>query len=326
MKTKMNKDSSILVIGGLGYIGINLLLHLKNQGYKNVKVIQKNWQNKWKRLANLNIQYSASEGELLSHEYGEIYDPVRSLILNSNIVILLAANSSTSALPTKENVINNIVFPRKVAELLKEDQHLIFASSASVYGGIEDNFVETRDDLIPLNFYGYSKLVAERNLNFKHVTSLRFFNVYGGHFESEKGDMCSVVTRWVNTEYNSVGRIHLFESANPNYKHGEQCRDFIHVKDIASIIELAMWKKVGGVFNAGTGKATTYLDLAREVLKQKGLNPSFYISFQSLPMHLNNQYQYRTCADIDKLKHELGYHCNFISIEDGIKETIQVNK
>lgn len=203
---------------------------------------------------------------------------------------------------------------------------LIYASSAATYGGGElgyDDNHEVIPSLKPLNPYGDSKndfdvwaIKQEKKPFF--WAGLKFFNVYGPN-EYHKGRMASVVFHAFN-QIKEKGSMKLFRSHNPDYKNGEQLRDFVYVKDVADVIVFLMeHRKNSGIYNLGSGQARTFLDLTKATFKAMGKEED--ISFIDTPEDIRDKYQYFTEASMDKLK-AIGYDKPFTSLEDGVKDYV----
>jgi ADP-L-glycero-D-manno-heptose 6-epimerase len=206
---------------------------------------------------------------------------------------------------------------------------LVYASSAATYGGGEFGYEdshETIEKLKPLNPYGESKhdfdkwaLGRERKPYF--WTGLKFFNVYGPN-EYHKGRMASVVYHTFS-QVSSTGKMKLFRSHNASYKDGEQLRDFIYVKDVVNVCYWLMHHRVSasnGIYNLGSGKARTFLDLVKNVFHAMGKTES--IEFIDTPADIRDTYQYFTEANMNKLK-TIGYTVPFYSLEEGVEEYVK---
>ena len=215
----------------------------------------------------------------------------------------------------------------------KENIRLIYASSAATYGdgslGFKDiQSYEYIKSLRPMNVYGWSKHQADirsffldRYLNFSppQWVGIKFFNVYGEN-EFHKNSMKSVVLKTYE-EILKNEHTKLFKSYNKLYLDGEQSRDFVYVKDCISILIWYMENEnVSGIYNLGTGKSRTFLDLVCNVYKimKKNVN----IKFIDMPENIKIQYQYETKADLSNIR-KLGYKGQFHSLEDGIKSYIE---
>ena len=204
---------------------------------------------------------------------------------------------------------------------------LVYASSAATYGlgelGYEDNH-EIVQQLKPLNPYGKSKndfdkwaLTQEKQPYF--WVGLKFFNVYGPN-EYHKGRMASVIFHAFN-QIKETGAMKLFQSHNPNYKDGEQLRDFVYVKDVVEVcFFLLNHRKNSGLYNLGTGKARTFLDLVNNTFKALDKKPN--ISFIPTPVDIRDKYQYFTKANMNKLK-AIGYDKPFTTLEEGVADYVK---
>ncbi len=206
---------------------------------------------------------------------------------------------------------------------------LIYASSAATYGlgdfGYKDDH-DIVDRLKPLNPYGDSKndfdkwALAEKRKPY-FWAGIKFFNVYGPN-EYHKGRMASVVFHTFN-QVQSTGGMKLFRSHNPEFKDGEQLRDFIYVEDAVDVLYWLMHhrkKESSGLYNLGTGQARSFIDLATATFKGMGLEPN--ISFIDTPEDLRDKYQYFTEADMSKLRNA-GYDKPFTSLESGVEQYVK---
>lgn len=204
---------------------------------------------------------------------------------------------------------------------------MVYASSAATYGlgefGYEDN-QEVIGKLKPLNPYGDSKndfdkwAIAQEKKPYFWV-GLKFFNVYGPN-EYHKGRMASVIMH----AYNQIlekGSVKLFRSHNPEYKDGEQLRDFVYVKDIVDVCYFLLHhRKDSGIYNLGSGKARTFLDLVKNTFAGVGKEPK--IEFIDTPIDIRDKYQYFTEANMTKLK-SIGYSKPFHTLEEGVKDYVE---
>jgi len=203
---------------------------------------------------------------------------------------------------------------------------LVYASSAATYGngefGYDDN-EQIIPKLKPLNPYGDSKndfdiwaLQQEKQPFF--WAGLKFFNVYGPN-EYHKSRMASVIFHAYN-QIKSSGKMKLFRSHKPEYTDGGQMRDFVYVKDVCNVIVFLMrHRKNSGIYNLGSGKARTFLDLAKNTFVNMGVTED--ISFIDTPVDIRDKYQYFTEANMNKLKN-IGYAEKFHTLEEGIKDYV----
>ncbi len=204
---------------------------------------------------------------------------------------------------------------------------LIYASSAATYGLGELGFDDNHDiisDLKPLNPYGdskndFDKWALEQPSSPPHWYGLKFFNVYGPN-EYHKGRMASVILHTFR-QVSATGAMKLFRSHNPDYKNGEQLRDFIYIEDVLKVIHFLFAKQpTSGLYNLGTGKARTFLDLATATFHAFNKIPD--ISYIDTPADIRDKYQYFTEANMSKLQ-KAGYEAPFVELEDGVKEYVQ---
>lgn len=204
---------------------------------------------------------------------------------------------------------------------------LVYASSAATYGMGEAGYDDDEGkigDLKPLNPYGESKnefdnwaIVQKKEPLF--WAGLKFFNVYGPN-EYHKGRMASVVFHAYH-QIKETGKMKLFRSHRPDYADGEQKRDFVYVKDVTDVCYFFMHnRKNSGIYNVGSGKARTFLDLTRAVFK--AMNKKENIEFIDTPEDIRDKYQYFTEAKMDKLYSKAGYDKSFHSLEDGIVDYV----
>ena len=208
---------------------------------------------------------------------------------------------------------------------LNKDIRFIYASSAATYGSGENGFSDKVDLKIlnPLNPYGHSKhkfdLWAQEQGALDQIVGLKYFNVFGPG-EYHKKEMQSMIRRGFLQVLDS-GKIRLFKSHNPEYSDGGQERDFLYIKDA---IEMTLFfldnSKIGGIFNAGTGVVRTWNDLAAIVFKAMGRNIA--IEYVDMPPSIRDQFQYRTCAKIGKIR-DAGYSQPITSLEEATMDYIQ---
>ncbi|MCS7077688.1 MAG: ADP-glyceromanno-heptose 6-epimerase [Bacteroidia bacterium] len=205
---------------------------------------------------------------------------------------------------------------------------LIYASSAATYGMGEYGFKDDENLLSilkPMNPYAeskhnFDKWAIQRKEKPFFWAGLKFFNVYGPN-EYHKGRMASVIFHAFN-QIQETGKIKLFRSHHPNFKDGEQMRDFIYVKDVCKVIIFLMENRTSsGIYNLGTGKARTFLDLAIQIFEAMGINPN--IEFIDTPKDIRDTYQYFTQAEMGKLREKAKYTLPFYTLEEGVKEYVQ---
>lgn len=222
----------------------------------------------------------------------------------------------------------NVAYSKKMWEFCTTHEvPLIYASSAATYGGGEFGYKDEEtlaEKLQPLNPYGVSKnefdkWAIQQTAKPPFWAGLKFFNVYGAN-EYHKSRMASVVFHSFNQIKNNGG-VKLFRSHRPDFKDGQQLRDFIYVKDLVDVCLFLMHKQPkSGLYNLGTGKARSFLDLAKAVFA--ALDIAENIDFVDTPVDIRDKYQYFTEADMSKL-HKAGYEKPFTSLEEGVKDYVQ---
>lgn len=203
---------------------------------------------------------------------------------------------------------------------------IIYASSAATYGLGEHGYDDQTapDKLQPLNPYGESKneldkWVLQQREQPPFWAGLKFFNVYGPN-EYHKGRMASVIWHTFR-QIQDTGAMKLFRSHHPDFKDGEQSRDFIYIKDLLDIIYF-LWQEqpTAGIYNLGTGQARTFMDLVQQTFRAMDKTPQ--ISFIDTPIDIRATYQYYTQAKMNKLR-QAGYTQLFHTLEEGIQDYVQ---
>ncbi len=321
----------IVVTGGAGFIGSNLVEGLEKRGCRDIVVCDVlGTGDKWRNIAKRELTDIVPPESLM-----EYLEQNRDGI---EAVFHMGAISATTERDADKIIENNFALSKKLWRFCAaNDVRFIYASSAATYGdggqGFRDDDVpEALEKLKPLNPYGWSKHLFDRwvarvtqsndakneGAPPQHV-GLKFFNVYGPN-EYHKGDMMSVVCK-LYPEIKAGKSARLFKSCNPKYGDGGQLRDFVYVRDC---VDVMLWlfdnKHVKGLFNVGTGKARSFKDLAEATFKAANLNAK--IDYIDMPEHLRDKYQYFTEADMGKLA-RAGYKKPFTSLEDGIRAYVQ---
>jgi ADP-L-glycero-D-manno-heptose 6-epimerase len=315
------KDKRVIVTGGEGFIGSVLVWELNRRGCS--RVVIADYPAHGGKIANLT--------GLLYTEIIEPADLTARLSSGSmgkfDCIFHLGACSSTTE--TNEQYLreNNYEYSRKLAEwALGAGVRFVYASSAATYGdgssGMDDSDPRQLERLRPLNLYGHSKqwmdLHAWQEGWLDRVVGLKYFNVFGPN-ENHKGDMRSVVCKSY-AEALKTGVIQLFKSYRPQYRDGEQRRDFLYVKDaVAMTLHLAANPAANGIFNIGSGEARTWNDLARAVFAALGRAP--HIEYIDMPESIRDKYQYFTQADIHKLIAN-GYDQPITPLEDAVRDYV----
>lgn len=309
-------NPKFIVTGGAGFIGSNLVKSLNRRGWTDIIVVDHLTDDfKRKNLAELSFREYVDKSEFRTRLRSRSVGPVDG-------VFHLGACSSTTE--TDETYLhdNNYLYSRELCEWsFANNARFVYASSAATYGdgshGYSDDEKRLRE-LQPLNLYGKSKqefdLWARDTGALKNIAGLKYFNVYGPG-EDHKGEMRSLV----NKAYDQVmrdGEITLFRSHKPEYRDGEQTRDFIYVEDaVNQTLFFFDHPQVSGLYNCGTGVARTWLDLARALFAAMERVPR--IRFVDIPESIRERYQYHTQSDLSKLR-SAGYTESFLSIEEGV--------
>ncbi len=309
----------IIVTGAAGFIGSALASRLNQLGERELLLTDVlRHGNKWKNLRHLDF-----------HDYVDRDDLWAALEGLSGVraIFHMGACSATTESDASYLMENNYRYTLRLAQYaLRNNIRFIYASSAATYGAGEQGYAddETRlHDLRPLNMYGYSKqlfdLRARREGWLRRICGLKFFNVYGPN-EYHKGEMASVVFKAFN-QIRETGRVRLFRSHRPDFKDGEQKRDFVYIRDV---LEMMVWlwrhPEVNGLFNAGSGRARTFADLARATFQ--AMERPVQIDFIDMPEDIRDRYQYFTEAPMDKLR-AAGYAVPSTSLEEGIRDYVQ---
>lgn len=318
----------IVVTGGAGFIGSNIVARLCESGAWDVVVcdrLETADLAKWKNIAKHPL------ADLWAPE--ELFEQLERHADRIEAVIHMGAVSSTTEPDADLILRTNFSLSRDIWDWCAvRNVRMIYASSAATYGDGEAGF-EDRDDpeslnaLRPLNAYGYSKYLfdqyavrqADRDEAPPQWAGLKFFNVYGPN-EGHKGGMKSVVAQiWPKVQAGET--VSLFRSHNPNYPDGGQLRDFVYVDDVVNIILWLLERKdISGVFNAGSGQARSFADLARATFAAAGKAPS--IAYIDMPEAIRDRYQYFTEASMDRIR-ALGYGGQSTPLEEGVRRYVQ---
>ena len=311
----------IIVTGGAGFIGSALVHELNQNGIEDIWVVDDiDHYEKQNNLDALNFTRCVGKDDFLKEVAG-LKIPTCSAILH------MGACSSTTE--TNEAYLrkNNFEYTQSLAEYcLKKDVRFIYASSAATYGVGENGYSDDEsllETLTPLNLYGYSKqwfdLWAKETGALKTIVGLQYFNVFGPN-EYHKGDMQSMVRKGF-LQVRDANALNLFKSYKPGYGDGGQERDFLYVRDaVAMTLFFLEHKDIGGIFNVGSGKARNWNDLASAVFQ--ALNKKLNIKYIEMPESIRNQYQYHTCAEMDKIR-SAGYTEAITSLEDGVLDYVK---
>jgi ADP-L-glycero-D-manno-heptose 6-epimerase len=310
----------IVLTGGAGFIGSNLLKKLNDEGYKDILIVDSlGTGEKWKNLVGHKFTDFIHKNEFLNRLEKNEFPPI-------DIIFHLGACSSTTEKDADYLLENNFHYSRDLLLWsLKNYAKFIYASSAATYGdgslGYSDKNEISRQ-LRPLNMYGYSKQLVDefviKNGFDKKVTGIKFFNVFGPN-EYHKGDMCSMVFK----AYHQIlkeGKVKLFASTVPEIADGEQKRDFVYVKDCVDILYYFMKNNAAGIYNLGSGQANTWINMMKAVFQAMALEEN--IEIVSMPDYLRGKYQNFTEADMRKLK-KVKPDLSFQSLENSVKDYVQ---
>lgn len=317
----------IVVTGGAGFIGSNILAALEERGAGKLVVCDRLRANdKWKNIAKREL------ADIVHPE--QLFDFLEANRKSIEVIFHMGAISATTETDADKIAANNFSLSLALWKwCAMSNVRFIYASSAATYGdgtaGFDDDWsMEHLAQLHPMNAYGWSKHLFDRRVARKiaqgsrrppQFAGLKFFNVYGPN-EYHKGNQQSVVAQ-VYPHAKEDGAYQLFRSHNPKYKDGGQLRDFIWVGDVVNVM---MWlldnPQVSGIFNVGTGTARTFIDLASTVYGALGKQPK--IKFQDTPVAIRDKYQYFTQANMERLR-AAGYDKPFTSLEDGVTQYVQ---
>ncbi len=305
----------IIVTGGAGFIGSNLVAALNKRGYDDILVVD-NLSNgvKYKNLVDRRIMDYLDKETFLTKIHNDEFKAEKILA-----VFHQGACSSTTEWDGRYMMENNYEYSKHLFHYCQQHKiPFIYASSAAVYGG-DQNFKESLEFEAPLNVYGYSKFQFDQYLRrFENrlsgqMVGLRYFNVYGPK-ENHKGSMASVAYH-LNNQIKESDSVRLF-AGHDGYGDGEQRRDFVYVDDV---VALNLWffdhPEVSGIFNAGTGKSQPFNDVAKAVITYHQKGKIEYIPF---PDQLKGCYQSFTEANLEKLR-SVGCELNFKTVEEGVK-------
>ncbi len=295
----------IIVTGGAGFIGSNLVHRLNSAGRSDIVIVDSLLDSaKHANLAGARFIDYFDIDEFLQAMPG--LDPVEA-------VFHQGACAVTTEQDGRYMMENNYSFSKRLLhECLRREIRFIYASSAAVYGHGAEPFRENGSAERPLNVYGFSKLAFDHHVNYclpranSPVVGLRYFNVYGPR-ESHKGDMASVIFKMVR-QHQADETLKLFAGSD------RFLRDFVHVDDIAAVNLHFLNHDRSGIFNCGTGIARSFLELGELVA---GNLEGARIETIEMPARLESQYQRYTCSD-NALLRSAGYDGAFRSLEEGV--------
>ncbi|WP_165780188.1 ADP-glyceromanno-heptose 6-epimerase [Leptospira hartskeerlii] len=311
----------VIVTGGAGLIGSNVVRLLNEQGISDILVVDHlGTSSKWKNLRGLEYtDYSEKEEFLQKVQTTDI-------LKDYSHIFHLGACSSTTETDASYLIRNNYEYTKILAEeSLHKKIHFLYASSAATYGEGQFGYDDKAPihSLKPLNMYGYSKhmfdLYALKKGFLDKITGVKYFNIFG-FGEAHKEDMRSVVLKGYE-QISSEGKLRLFKSYRPDYKDGEQKRDFLYVKDAAKISLFLLENRKFGLYNVGRGQAETWKSLASALFKAMGKPEN--IEYMEMPESLKAKYQYYTKAETQKLISS-GYKEGFTDLETAIADYVDL--
>jgi ADP-L-glycero-D-manno-heptose 6-epimerase len=320
----MTKSSSIVVTGAAGFIGSCLTGFLNDKGFEKLILVDEfSRMDKENNLKGKKFTHQIERDDFF--HWLEQKKPAVSFIFH------LGARTDTTEFDYAVHERLNLEYSQHVWDycMLKQIP-LVYASSAATYGsgdlGYSDNH-QLPFQLEPLNAYGISKNEFDKwaILQQSHPpfwAGLKFFNVYGPN-EYHKSRMASVIWHAFN-QIKKNGTVKLFKSHRPDYKDGQQLRDFIYVKDILKVCYWLMEnfekKPPSGLYNLGTGQARSFEDLVRATFS--GAGEPVQIEYIDMPEDIRDKYQYFTEAKMEKLR-SAGYKESFYSLEDGVMDYVK---
>lgn len=319
---QIQTHDTLILTGGAGFIGSCILKELNNQGYTNVIVVDElEKSSKWKNLVGKRFKEYLHKDQL----FNWLKESVDAKNLKG--IIHMGACSSTVETDIDYLMENNYRYTIKLAEYALENNcRFIYASSAATYGDGSQGFSDDEEKLEllePLNGYGFSKhlfdLWAKNHNVLNKMTGLKFFNVFGPN-ESHKERMASVVLNLLPQVQNE-NVIKLFKSNDlENFADGDQCRDFVYVKDVAKVVVDLLNKEIYGIYNLGSGIANTWNSVAKGMFSAIKKTPN--IHYREMPEDLRGKYQNYTRADMTKLSRKLK-NIAFTPLHEAIEDYIR---
>ena len=311
----------IVITGAAGFIGSCLVGNLNNEGYTDLILVD-------------DFSHAEKEKNLEGKKFSQKIE--RTIFQNwlrenhrfVQFIFHIGARTDTTEFDKTIFDELNLNYTKEIWKTCVEfGLPLVYASSAATYGNGEHGYNDDHsiiDKLVPLNPYGESKndfdkwaIAQEKKPCF--WAGLKFFNVYGPN-EFHKGRMASVIFHAFN-QISKNGEMKLFRSHHPNFKDGEQLRDFVYVKDVTSVCLFLMnHRKDSGIYNLGSGTARTFLDLVKNTFQ--AMKKPEKIKFIDTPIDIRDKYQYFTEANMNKLI-SIGYTNPFTTLEEGVKDYVE---
>ncbi|MBV4358303.1 ADP-glyceromanno-heptose 6-epimerase [Pinibacter aurantiacus] len=314
-------ESSIVVTGAAGFIGSCLVGFLNSQGYTNLLLVD---------------DFSRADKEpnlqgktyLQKIERESFFDWLQKNDPSIDFIFHIGARTDTTEFNYAIHEHLNVEYSQKIWNYcVDKNVPLVYASSAATYGGGEFGYDDNHElpfKLKPLNPYGISKnefdkWAIQQSAQPPFWAGLKFFNVYGPN-EYHKARMASVIFHSFN-QIKKDGMVKLFRSHRPDFKDGQQLRDFVYVKDVIKVCYWLMQNKpASGIYNLGTGKARAFEDLVKATFA--GIDTKPDIQFIDMPEDIRDKYQYFTEANMQKL-FDAGYTDKFYSLEEGVQDYVR---
>lgn len=311
----------IVVTGAAGFIGSCLVGRLNNEGLNEIVVVDD--------FSKTEKDHNLEGKKILSKVERNVFETwLKVNKAQVDFIFHIGARTDTTEFDKQIFDELNLNYTKMLWNFCSENAiPLVYASSAATYGlgefGYDDDHAVI-PKLKPLNPYGDSKndfdvWALEQEQHPPFWAGLKFFNVYGPN-EYHKGRMASVIFHTFH-QISEKGSMNLFRSHNPNYTDGGQLRDFVYVKDVVEVCLFLLKEKPGsGIYNLGSGKARTFLDLATNTFLAMGKNPQ--IGFIDTPIDIRDKYQYFTEANMQKML-DAGYSKGFHTLEEGVADYVK---
>jgi ADP-L-glycero-D-manno-heptose 6-epimerase len=311
----------MVVTGGAGLIGSAIVWALNRRGIDDIVVVDRlDATEKWKNLVPLRFS-----DYLDADRFAECIERTPSAFGKISTVFHLGACSSTVECDVGFLMRNNYEYSKTIASWgTAIGAHVVYASSAATYGALENELSDRMplEQLRPLNAYAFSKhcfdLHAARGGLLGRICGIKYFNVFGPN-EGHKGEMRSMVHK-AYEQIRRDGTVRLFKSYRPEYADGEQCRDFLYVKDAAEMTLFLADHRATGIVNVGSGRASTWLELVTPVFQ--ALDLPVRIEFIPMPDDLRSKYQYCTRASLETLR-SLGYDRPITPLDDAVRDYVR---
>ena len=305
----------IIVTGGAGFIGSNIVKGLNKAGMEDIIIVDNlKSSEKFKNLSTLSFADFIDKLDLWKYLSGISPNSIEAIFHQG-------ACTNTMEYNGRYMMSNNYEYSKNLLNFAAQNHiRFVYASSAAVYGLGKHGFKEDKTSESPLNIYGFSKVMFDRYVRrlltssdvHSQIVGLRYFNIYGPG-EYHKGKMASIVLK-LYKEAKSKGKMFLFEGSE-NYK-----RDFTYVKDVINVnLYFFNHPEISGIFNCGSGKAESFLQVANYIKKNY---KDVSLEFTPFPTELHGKYQYFTEADLSNLR-KAGYKAAFTPLQEGIKAYIQ---